>query len=140
MKKQSEWSIFENNPFIEGLFEWMDSPEGQLSDEVRDLAWQSLQNVDVDARDRKLVWDDGKRLSIDESVQRIHREYPEFPLDLIEDHLIGWLEMEFAPQSYTQEQLDELDQLTEAWIDDHYGHQKSWSKSMRTPHSCVLYD
>jgi hypothetical protein len=126
MKKQSEWSIFENNPFIEGLFEWMDSPEGQLSDEVRDLAWQSLQNVDVDASDRKLVWDDGKRLSIDESVQRIHREYPEFPLDLIEDHLIGWLEMEFAPQSYTQEQLDELDQLTEAWIDDHYGHRKSW--------------
>lgn len=91
MKKQSEWSIFENNPFIEGLFEWMDSPEGQLSDEVRDLAWQSLQNVDVDASDRKLVWDDGKRLSIDESVQRIHREYPEFPLDLIEDHLSdGW--------------------------------------------------
>ena len=24
-------SIFANNPFIEGLFEWMDSPEGQQS-------------------------------------------------------------------------------------------------------------
>ncbi len=135
MKKPSGWSVFDNNPFIEGFLEWMDSPEGQLSDEVRELAWQSLQNVDVDASHRKLVWHDGKRLSIDESVQRIHREHPEFPLDLIEDHLIGWLEMDFAPEGYSQEQLDELDRLTEAWIDDHYGNQKSWRKSVRTPHS-----
>ncbi len=85
MKKPSGWSVFDNNPFTEGFLEWMDSPDGQLSDEVRELAWQSLQNVDVDASHRKLVWHDGKRLSIDESVQRIHREYPEFPLDLIED-------------------------------------------------------
>jgi hypothetical protein len=126
MKKQSAWSIFENNPFIEGLFEWMDSPEGQLSDEVREFAWQSLQNVDVDASDRKLIWDDGKRLSIDESVQRIHADYPEFPPALIETHLIGWLEMGFAPESYSQEQLHELDRLTEQWIDDHNGQRKVW--------------
>lgn len=126
MKKQSGWSVFDSNPFIEGFLEWIGSPEGRLSDEVRVLAWRSLQNVDVDASHRKLVWDDGKRLSIDESVQRIHREYPEFPLDLIEDHLIGWLEMDFAPEGYSQEQLDELDRLTETWIDDHYGNRKSW--------------
>lgn len=46
----------------------MDSPEGQLSDEVRELVWQSLKNVDVDASARKLIWEDGKQLSIDESV------------------------------------------------------------------------
>jgi hypothetical protein len=27
--------------------------------------------------------------------------------------------MEFAPESYSQEQLDELDRLTEEWIDEH---------------------
>jgi hypothetical protein len=126
MKKQSEWSIFENHPFIEGLFEWMDSPEGQLSEEVREITWQSLQNVDVDANDRKLIWDDGKRLSIDESVQRIHADYPQFPLALIETHLIGWLEMQFAPESYSQMQFDELDRLTEQWIDEHNGGRKRW--------------
>ena len=135
MKKQSGWSVFHSNPFIEGFLEWMNSPEGQLSDEVRELTWRSLQNVDVDASQRKLVWDDGKRLSIDASVQRIHREYPEFPLDLIEEHLIGWLEMDFAPEDYSQEQLDELDRLAEAWIDEHYGNRKSWRKAVRTPHS-----
>ncbi len=47
-----------------------------------------------------------------ESAKRIHAEYPDFALDLIEDHLIGWLEMGFAPPSYFRDQLDELDQLT----------------------------
>lgn len=126
MNKQSGWSIFVDNPFIEGLFESMVSAEGQLSEDVMDLIWQSLRNVDVDATDRKLIWEDGKRLSIEASVQRIHREYAEFPLDLIEDQLFGWLEMEFAAESYCQEQLDELDRLTKAWINDHYAHQKSW--------------
>ena len=129
MKKKSGWSgwsIFENNPFIEGFAEWMDSSDGELFDEVRERTWQSLKNVDVDASARKLIWEDGKRLSIDESVQRIHAHYPEFPLDLIEYKVVAWLDMEFAPDSYSREQLDELDRLTEEWIDEHNGGRKRW--------------
>lgn len=81
--------------------------------------------MDVDATHRKLIWDDGKRLSIDESVQRIRGDYPDFPVELIETHLIAWLEMEFAPKTYSQEQIDELDRLTEAWTNDHYGQRQT---------------
>ena len=126
MKKKREESLFDNNPFIEGLMEHMSSPRGQLSDEVREVTWQILEEVDVDAVDRKLIWGDGKRLSIDESVQRIHREYPEYPVDLIEARLVAWLEMEFAPEAWTQDQMDELDRLTEAWVDEHNSQRKSW--------------
>jgi hypothetical protein len=126
MNKKREESLFDNNPFIEGLMEYMSSPRGQLSDEVREVTWQILEEVDVDAADRKLIWDDGKRLSIDESVQRIHQEYPEYPVDLIEARVVSWLEMEFTPQVWTQDQMDELDRLTEAWVDDHNGQRKSW--------------
>jgi hypothetical protein len=122
MSKHNEGSVFENNPFIEGLFEYMDSPRGQLSDEVREVIWPLLENVDVDAVNRKLIWENDQRLSIEESVQRIHRDYPEFPVEMIETRLISWLEMEFTPETYSQEQIDELDQLTEKWIDDYYGH------------------
>ena len=118
-------SIFENNPFINDLFEWMESPRGQLSDEVREAAWEKLEKVDVDAVHRKLIWEDGERLSIYESVKRIHDDYPDFPLELIETHLIAWLEMAFAPESYSQEQLDELDQLTEQWVDAHYSQRQA---------------
>ena len=123
MNKKRDESLFDNNPSIEGLMEHMSSPRGQLSDEVREVTWQILEEVDVDAVDRKLIWDDGKRLSIDESVQRIHREYP---VDLIEARLVAWLEMEFAPEAWTQDQMDELDRLTEEWVDDHNGQRKSW--------------
>jgi hypothetical protein len=126
MNKKREESLFDNNPFIEGLMEYMSSPRGQLSDEVREVTWQILEEVDVDAADRKLIWDDGKRLSIDESVQRIHQEYPEYPVDLIEARVVSWLEMEFTPEVWTQDQMDELDRLTEAWVDDHNSQRKSW--------------
>jgi hypothetical protein len=126
MNKDYEGSVWENNPFIEGLFEYLDSPRGQLADEVREVTWQLLEKVDVDATKRKLIWEDGRRLSIDESVQRIHAQYPQYPVDLIEGRLISWLQMEFAPKRYSQEQLDELDQLTEKWVDDHFGRLKTW--------------
>jgi len=113
-------SFFDDNPFIEDIFEWIESPRGRLSDEVREATWQKLEKVDVDATHQKLIWEDGKRLSIDESVKRIYDDYPDFPLELIETHLIAWLEMEFAPESYSQEELDELDRLTEKWVNAHY--------------------
>ena len=125
MNKEREESLFEHNPFIEEWFERMDSPRGQLSDEVREAAWQRLEKVDVDATHRKLIWEDGRRLSIDESVQRIHGDYPELPVELIETHLIAWLEMEFAPNTYSQVQLDELDRSTEKWVNDHYSQRQS---------------
>ena len=103
-------------------------PRGQLSDEVREATWQRLKKVDVDATDRKLIWEDGKRLSIDESVQRIRGDYPDFPVELTETHLIAWLEMEFAPKSYSREQLDELDRLTEKWVNAHYSQRQAGLK------------
>jgi hypothetical protein len=126
MNKKNESSVWENNSFIDGLFEYMDSPEGQLADEVREVTWQLLAKVDVDAKKRKFIWEDGQRLSIAESAQRIHAECPDYPVDLMEFSLISWLESVFAPESYSQEQLDELDRLTEAWVDDHNGQRKLW--------------
>ena len=109
----------ESNAFVDGLFEWMDSTEGQLSIEAMDLVFAFLEKVQVDANARELLWADGERLSIDASVQRIHAKHPEVPAELIEDKLISWLEMDYELAGVTQQQLDELDRLTEEWIDDH---------------------
>ena len=126
---------FEDNPFIEGFFDWMDSAEGGLSGEALDIVWTLLENADVDAKNRQIIWDDGKRRSITESAQHIHANYPELPLELIESMVIGWLEMDFAPETYSREQLDELDRLTEKWIKDHERQAKKGKKPGRSPHS-----
>jgi hypothetical protein len=119
MKAPKKANPPESNPFVDGLLEWMDTPEGELSIESMDVVLALLEKVDVDAKARKLLWADGERLSIDASVQRIHAKYPDFPAETIEEHLISWLEMGYAPDSYSQRQLDELDRLTERWIEDH---------------------
>jgi ABC-type Fe3+ transport system substrate-binding protein len=93
-------SIFANNPFLEGLLDWMGSPEGQQHIELSDDLWVLLEDVQVDAKQRLLIWPDAERLTIDQSVQRI-------------------LETGYDPEDYSQEQLDELDKLTERWVKDH---------------------
>lgn len=135
MGKQHEKHPFEDNPFVDGFLDWMGSLEGELSGAVSDAVWTLLEKADVDAKDRKIIWPDGTRLTINEAVQRIHADRPDFPLDLIETHVIGWLEMEFAPTTYSQAQLDELDRLTEKWIEDHERQAEAARKRGRTRHS-----
>ena len=108
MGKREPKHLFEDNPFLDGFAEWMGSAEGQLSGEALDVIWVLLETAHVDANKRKIIWEDGQRLSITESVQRIHADHPDFPPELIEEHLIGWLQMEYAPPDYSEKQLDEL--------------------------------
>ena len=35
-KQPSEQSVFDDNPFLDGFFAWMDSPEGERAQEVLD--------------------------------------------------------------------------------------------------------
>ena len=135
MGKREPKHLFEDNPFLDGFAEWMGSAEGQLSGEALDVIWVLLETAHVDANKRKIIWEDGQRLSIAESVQRIHADHPDFPPELIEEHLIGWLQMEYAPPDYSEKQLDELDRLTEKWVDDHQRQAEAAGKRGRTPHS-----
>ena len=104
MGKQRAKHPFEDNFFIDGFLGWMDSPEGQHSIEALDLIFDALEHAGVDAKRRKIVWDDGRRLSIEQSVERIHAAHPDVPRDQIESHVCGWLES-CAPDSYSERQL-----------------------------------
>jgi hypothetical protein len=96
----------------------MGSPEGQQSVEARDLVFGALENAGVDPRRRKIIWADGKRLSIEQSVERIHAGCPVTPVDQIEMRVLGWLES-CAPESCSERELEELDELIEPWLNDH---------------------
>src|SRR5208337_70503 len=84
----------ENGSFPDDSVDWMDIPEGQQSIEALDLVFGALDHVDVDA------------------------EHPDISRDLIETHVFGWLE-NCAPESYTDEQMEEFDQLMEPWLEDY---------------------
>jgi hypothetical protein len=91
---------------------------GEHSVDALDRVYAALENADVDARQRTIVWDDGQRLSLEQSAERIHAEHPDVPRELIETHVVGWLES-FAPESYSERQLEGLDRIAEEWLDDY---------------------
>ena len=134
MGKRRAKSPFENNSVIDGFLEWMDAPQGQQSIEALDLVYEALNLAGVDARQRKIVWPDGEGLSIQQSAERIHAEHPSVSRDVIETHVVGWLES-CTPGSYSERQLRELDQLIEPWLDDYERSSQAARKWPRTRHS-----
>jgi hypothetical protein len=124
-----------NKPFIDEFADWIDSPEGELWTKISDALEDLLKDVHLDARQRQFIWPDADRLDLERSVVRIHQQYPDFPGDKIEEFLIDWIEMGYAPENYSQAQLDELDKLAERWVADHTRKAKSAKKEKRTRHS-----
>lgn len=96
----------------------MNSEENQLAFEVQDVVEELLVQADVNATAREVIWEDGQRLSLRDSIQRIGRECPQYPFDMVQQQFIIWLE-NFAPESYSQAQWDEYEALSKRWIDDY---------------------
>jgi hypothetical protein len=67
-REQPQDSIFANKPFVDGFFEWMGSREGQQCIKVRDVLWDLLEDVQLDAEQRQLIWPDAERLDLEQSI------------------------------------------------------------------------
>jgi hypothetical protein len=105
-KQHPEDNAFGSKPFIEEFSDWVDSPEGGLWTEICDALEDLLKDVQLDAKQRQFIWPDADRLGLEQSVQRIHKQYPEYPCDKIEEFLIDWIEMGSEPENYLQAQLN----------------------------------
>ncbi len=133
-REQPQDSIFEDNPFLDGLFEWMDSPEGQKSIAIHDDLWELLEHVQLDAKQRKLIWPDAERLDLEQSIQRVQKEHPDFPRDEVEDFLLN-SGLGLRRTNKVWPQLNELDSLTERWVADHLRNANVSKTRKRTRHS-----
>jgi hypothetical protein len=72
--------------------------------------------------------------TLDQSVAHIQKQYPDFRLNSIEEYLIDCIDMDYAPEHYSQAQL-EIDRLTARWISDHARRAKTSKKKRKTRHS-----
>ena len=75
----------------------------------------TLGEASVDVYERKILWPDGARLSIEETARRIHCDSGQ-PLDMVESHVVGWLEMTYEPTGLDDSQMEEFENLIEQWI------------------------
>jgi hypothetical protein len=109
MGKKKSWSwgriVLDDPPiaesaFLDDLNQWLDSPESELADEARERVWPLLDAAQIDAQHGTITWPEAKPLDIQQSVRRIHEDHPHLTEALIEDKVIAWLEMEYAPEGH----------------------------------------
>ncbi len=75
----------------------------------------ALKRASVDARQRRIVWHDGSRLSIEEAARKIHSKSGS-ALGMIRSHVVCWLEMHYEPVGLDENNMEEFEKLIELWI------------------------
>ena len=116
MKKPS----YPAGDLLEGFLEWMGTREGLESMEALDCVFNALDGATVEASERKIIWPDGQRLSIEQSVERIHKNSG-LDRQAILSHLIGWLQMEYEPEGLDADQMQRFENQIDAWIAKYEG-------------------
>jgi len=109
----------EKDSFLDGLVDWMGSPEGQLADEARETVWPVLDAAQIDAQGQQIILPDATPLNIQQTVRRLYESYPHLGEALIEDKVISWLEMEYSPDDYSPKQMQQLERQIDRWIKSH---------------------
>ena len=107
---------------LDDFFQWLDSEDGQLSEEALFEVMDSLEGCSVDPHQKVIAFDDGERLSINETARRIHNQ-SKLPLDKIESHVIGWLQMHYEPEGLSEQQMQQFENLIDAWIQNYQNSQ-----------------
>ena len=111
------------------------TPEARQFEKVANALWDQLEGVHLDAAQRTIIWSDTERLDLEQSIQRVQKQCPGIQRERIEDFLLVWIELGYDPENYSEEQLDELNELTKQWVIDYRRPPKSSKKGGRTRRS-----
>jgi hypothetical protein len=133
--RRQDKNCLANIRLIDHTIGWADEPKDELSDQVVDAVWTIPQEASLNARRRKISWADGQELTVNQSVNRIHADHPHFPPELSESHLLGWIEQVMVSPYDSEQQLDELNQLADKWIEAHDSKAAAAQQGARTRHS-----
>jgi len=113
--------------FTDGFAQWMGSDEGLQSMEALDWVLDAFEGASVDASEKRIIWPDGQRLSIEQSVERI-QETSGLDKHAILSHIIGWLQMEYVPEGLDDKQMEMFESQINDWVEEY---QKNLIQSSR---------
>ena len=82
-----------------------------------DSVLDALEGASVDLSEKRIIWSDGQRLTIEQSAERIQERSGLERLAII-NHLIGWLQMEYVPEGLDDKQMEMFESHIDAWIDE----------------------
>jgi hypothetical protein len=95
-KEPSEQSVFTITP---SLPRWIFRVDGFAQ------CWTLLdrmEDVQVGPKQRKFVWPDAGPLDLQQSIEHIQKQCPDFSVEEIEGHLLFWIESGYGPAAWVQ--------------------------------------
>jgi hypothetical protein len=123
MKKKRKPTKEESNDFYNGFFDWLGSEDGEAAWQAFDDVAESFIGADLDINERKIIWADGKRLTIDQSAKRIQQQ-SEAGLNVIKHQILLWLEMEFVPKGLKEKEMEVFEAQIGRWIEEYESGEK----------------
>ena len=73
----------------------MKSDAGEAASQAIEDIQLALDGADIDLNERKIIWADGERLSINQSAEKI-KSCSAVDIKILKKHIILWLEMDFV--------------------------------------------
>ena len=83
-----------------------------------DCVYSALDGASVDISEKRIIWSDGRRLTIEQSAERINSEMNLCQHAII-SHIIGWLQMEYVPEGLDDEQMEMFESHINAWVEEY---------------------
>jgi len=100
---------------MDDFLDWLDSPDGQLSEAAILEVQEALEEATVDPKVRKIIWKDGSALSIEQTAQRI-KTHSRLPLNRIQRFIVIWLEQDYCPEGLSTREMDAFEKQIDKWI------------------------
>ena len=123
-KRRPPVSLELDGASIEAMFDEANSPSELEYERISEHTSDILDNLKVDIKLRKFIWNDGTALSITQLAQRIHDADPSMPIDEIDLCVIQWLEQSYCPEGTSEAKMELLQLKIEDWIEEHENNQQ----------------
>jgi Xaa-Pro aminopeptidase len=108
-----------NKPNFEDEFSYeIEATAAEISINAMDAVTEALEGADIDLQARKIIWSDGKSLTIEQSAQKISMQTGA-DIVAIMSHIICWLTMDFVPKGLNQEQMSSFEDKMDEWVKDY---------------------
>ncbi len=86
---------------------------------ILDIVAEALREAYIDTEERLIVWSDGKRLTVDQSADRINKKKV-FDIEVIKDCIMAWVEMDAQPQNMNKKKEAIFEKDLRNWVNDYY--------------------
>ena len=100
------------------FFDRLESEAYEVASQAMDDVEMALDSASVDINNRKIIWADGERLSIDQSAIKISL-FSKVDIKILKYHIFLWLEMDFVPEDLNEKEMEIFEKQISLWINDY---------------------